>query len=72
MAQIHRIERQERESQRREARGERKAWREVDSALDELAGDARRAATAALTAEGYHRHKMGERRKKRVSGRHDW
>jgi hypothetical protein len=65
IAEMDAIELQERESERREAWEERRAWREIEHALDELADDAHRASAAALTAAGYHRHHRGEWRKRR-------
>jgi len=56
----------ERRLNREDEREERKAWDEIDRALDQLAGESRRLADLVLTANGYHRHNRGEWRLKRV------
>jgi hypothetical protein len=47
---------------------ERKQLDDLDRALDEMAEQARALAREALTAAGYHQHRRGEWRKRRVSG----
>jgi hypothetical protein len=64
---LERIERDERDSDLRHQRSERKELDDLERALDELAGRARDLARDALTAAGYHQHKRGEWRRKRVS-----
>ena len=52
---------------REKARNERKEADDLERALDELVERARDLARDALTAAGYHQHKRGEWRKRRVS-----
>jgi hypothetical protein len=65
MAQIQRIDSQGLMIERRQEKDDREEWGEIEAALNDLHTDARRAATAALTAAGYHQHNRGEWRKKR-------
>jgi hypothetical protein len=65
------IERGERDGDLRQQRSGRKELDDLERALDELAGRARDLARDALTAAGYHQHKRGEWRKRRVSRHRD-
>jgi hypothetical protein len=65
---LERIERDERDSDLRHKRSERKQIDDLERALDELAERARDVAHEALSAAGYHQHHRGEWRKRRVSG----
>src|SRR5690348_4950568 len=60
-------DRDNRRSDREEARAERWEADDLERALDEMAGRARALARDALTAAGYHQHHRGEWRKRRVS-----
>jgi hypothetical protein len=64
---LERIERDERDSDLRHKRSERKQIDDLEQALDELAEQARDLARDALSAAGYHLHHRGEWRKRRVS-----
>src|SRR5262245_8130442 len=66
-AQLDEIDRRDRLLQQLDAKAERDEWRQIDEALDDLVAAARRAASEALTAAGYHRHHRGEWRKRRGS-----
>jgi hypothetical protein len=61
------IERDEKEYQRHQERGERKQLDDLERAIDELAEQARDVAHGALTVAGYHLHHRGQWRKHRVS-----
>jgi hypothetical protein len=61
------IDRDERDEDLRQRRGERKQLDDLERALDEMAERARDLAREALSAAGYHQHHRGEWRKRRVS-----
>jgi hypothetical protein len=53
---------------REQVRKEREELDDLERALDEMAERARDLAREAMTAAGYHQHKRGEWRRRRVSG----
>jgi hypothetical protein len=66
---IHALESDDRDRERfdrREARRERKELEDLERALDDLAEQSRDLARDALSAAGYHQHRRGEWRKRRV------
>jgi hypothetical protein len=60
------IERDEKDFERWRERSERKELDDLEQALDDLVEQARDLARDALTAAGYHQHRRGEWRKRRV------
>jgi hypothetical protein len=56
---------------REQAKTERKELDELERALDDLAEKARALAREALTAAGYHQHRRGDWRKRRVTRHHE-
>jgi hypothetical protein len=67
IAALEEHERAERRSELEEIRAERREADDLERALDDLAERARALARDALTAAGYHQHRRGEWRKRRVS-----
>jgi hypothetical protein len=65
-AQLDAVERAKREADRAEQEALRAEVEALDAALDDLNEVAELLAGAALLAAGYHRHKRGEWRKRRV------
>lgn len=65
MAEILRIDNEDRLLESTEKKEYRDEWNEVEYALDDLVAVARRTASDVLTAAGYHRHHRGEWRRKR-------
>jgi hypothetical protein len=70
-AELDKVDRREREAERANRHAAVAALRGLDAPLDELNELVELLARAALEAAGFHQHKRGEWRKKRVKGQRE-